>query len=175
MNIKSIVVLFVILYTCIHIWEKERTDKIHPFGGDNRKLKIYLDKSKLSVKNFPKGEDYGVQTYWGKPNKKDTVKQALDKIEWIGTNYNSEIIWRRCLVYAIIFGLLSIIIGEINFKPDKILSIIFLLFIGFYMTKSYEKAHIQKIKSKFISQNIGIIKNKLDLSHENSIINNPLI
>lgn len=150
-------------------------DRVHPFGGDNTKLKIYLGKSNISLKKFPKGEDYGVQTYWGKPNKKDSIKEALDKIEWIGTNYNSEIIWRRCLVYAIIVGILTMIVSETSFKPDKILSIIFLLFIGFFMTKSYEKAHIQKIKSKFISQNIGIIKNKLDISHENSIIKNPLI
>lgn len=178
MKLTAVIFLCILLYVIKILWEKDVTDRTHPFGGDNFKLKKYLKNIgiKEEKKTLPKGEDYGVQTYWGKPDQKDSIKNCLDKIEWLGTNYTQEILWRRCAIYSILSGILAyLIIDYENFKITKAISVIFLLFIAFYMTKSYENTHIFKIKSKFITRNISIVKKKLKLSHENFILVNPLI
>jgi len=179
MKIVTLIFLGILLYIVKFLWTNDIVDRRHPFGGDNDKLKTYLARHGISrdrIGKFPKGEDYGVQTYWGKPNKKDSICRSLDKIEWLATNYKTEVIWRRCLVYAIVLGLLIFIaIGKERFEIDRILSVILLLYIGFYMSKSYENTHIMNIKSKFLEKNVGAIKEKLNLDQKNSIFRHPIL
>ena len=152
-----------IIFLCFKLWQYDIKDRTKPFGTDNIKNNKY-------AKNIF-GEDNGVCTFWGKPNKKDTVKKSLDKIEWISSIYKDEIIWRRCLVFSIIFSLL---ITFVNFKFENSLVQIFLINISFlYLClislKNYENTHISKIKNNHIQKNSHFIKKKLNLDFGNVI------
>ena len=156
-------------------FSSEIKDRFHPFGGDEIKLKKYT-KLYRNDKEINKCEESGVQVFWGKPSRKDTLKQSLDKIEWLSTNYNYETIWRRCFIYSVAFTVILTIILKLGKKDiDKILTLVLILFLAFYMTRSYEKCHIQKPKTKFITRHINKIKKKLNIDGSNDINNFSLL
>jgi hypothetical protein len=151
---KNYILCLVLFFIAIYVWEIDYKDRTHPYGTDDTKNKKYYP-------NF-KGEDYGVSVFWGKPDKKDTIRRSLDKIQWLFSPHKDEIIWRRVLFFSIIIGIIFYISEKQN-----ILFYIAVLYIGFYQIKMYEKAHISAIKSKYIDRNILSIKRKLKLEKTN--------
>jgi hypothetical protein len=141
----------------------ERIDQTHPFGTDSTKNNKYAE-------NLV-GEDYGMNTFWGKPNSKDTVKKMIDKVQWLSTSYTREVFWRKTVFFAclLMFLILIVIDYTLILKPDKIVSVLSLCYIAIYMYRSYDNAHLRKIQCKFINQNIRKIKRKLNIKVGNFI------
>ena len=162
MNKKLIILSISVFFICFKLWQTDIKDRNKPFGTDDAKNNKY-------AKNIF-GEYNGVSTFWGNSSKKDNIKKSLDRIEWISSIYKDEIIWRRCLVFSLLFSLLIIFInGEnINFFQIFLINTI-VIYLCLYSLKNYEIAHIYKIKNNQIQKNIYSVKKKLNLDFGNTI------
>lgn len=180
-NIKSSFPFVLFLFFCLisvkRLWQIDGKDAKHPFGGDDVKLKRYLKrkykKSQIDPKFFENflHEDHGVMTFWGKPEKTDSIKNSLSKIEWLGNNYKDQIVWRKCLICAILASIfIWIIVGINKFKVTKAIAILFALYVIFYGIRNYEGAHFYKIKARYIYSNVDNIRKKLKIGGGNDIV-----
>uniref|UniRef100_A0A6C0EKN3 Uncharacterized protein n=1 Tax=viral metagenome TaxID=1070528 RepID=A0A6C0EKN3_9ZZZZ len=142
----------------------ETIENTHPFGREAKNKKKYFEKDR---------RNFGKYTYWGKPSKKDTIKNSLDKLHWLGEVHNKEVIWRRALYFAIIITLCVIVVINYKFlfRPSKLLGILTVVYIGIYMHRSYDSAHLRGDQGRLIRQNVRKIKNKLKISHDNPLDN----
>jgi hypothetical protein len=163
---KKIFILFILFYIIFYTWKKHLKERNYPLTFNN-KLRVKMGQNKF-YQNKP--YYYSKNIFWGKPIINDNIKKSLDKIEWLGTNYDYEITWRRSLYYSIILSLIIFIVtGQYKFQIEKLLLIIFIIYIGFFIYNSRYRAGYLKIKSYFISQNIKNIKNSLQLKLDNYI------
>jgi hypothetical protein len=168
-KIASLLFSVAILYFLVKI---DVVDRNHPFGGSDRKMKVL----KKHVKNVEFGEENGKTTFWGKPAKTDDAKKMIDKIQWLGTNYDKDILWRKSLIFAVVLTLVLETISLQNVSYSKKLFITCLvLFVGVYMYRSYENTHLYLIKAKMLNQNVKNLKNILKIDQSNFIDNIKLI
>lgn len=149
----SFVIIAILLV--FHLFKIDSIDNSRPFGTDTYKNERY-------AKNLV-GEDYGVMTFWGKPQKNDTIKKSLDRIEWLNRTLHREVFWRKSLAFAIILGLIISIITETILSPPKLIAIFIACYVFIYMRRSYDSSHLYKIQTKFVTQNIRKIKRQLDV------------
>lgn len=153
-----------IIALLIRLMNVEKIEHTHPFGTDIIKNEKYIKKGKIGV-------DYGKYTYWGKPSKNDTVEKSLNRIQWIGSSYSKEVIWRRAMIFAILttFGAIIIMNYKYLFRPSKIIGVLSIVYIGIYMYRSHDNAHLRNDQNRLTQLNIKNIKKKLSLK-----LNNPL-
>ena len=122
------IILITLLLYVINI---ENIDNTRPYGTDKEKMKEY--------KNISFSEENGVQTFWGKYLKTDTVNDSLKKIKILSTAVQKDIIWRKAMIGAIIITLiLSLFINNILF----LLLVLFLCFNVIYFSINYYVRHI---------------------------------
>jgi hypothetical protein len=161
-----IAVLILLCYICLN---QEKYDALFPFGGDHSKNNKY-------TKGL-KGEDYGVGMFWGKPFKKDSILDNLNKIQWLSTKSLNDVRWRRSLVIAILSSIFLIV--TINTKLVKnnvlILFLVLFLFNIVYFSTNWYVHHVLWRRAKFINTHIRKIKRKLSLTQHNKIYDNKLI
>jgi hypothetical protein len=164
---KLIIPLVLIIISYI-ISNTEKTDTNNPFGSDTIKNKKYSKKS---------GDEYGVNTYWGKPSVKDNERKIIDKIQWLSHSYENDTIWRRSIIFATIGAITSVISIDPKFllDPTHVMCIFLMMYIISYMSISYYTRHYLWRRSKFIDIHITKLKKKLGVSLYNSITVNPLI
>ena len=151
---NTIITLVIIgLYT-LGMWQVDNYDRTHPFGT----------KEHLNKKYTPKvwGEEYGVNVYKGIARKKDSMDRILDKVKYLGFAYQTDIIWRRSLFFAVIFSSLFIIIhGVEKFDVKSVFLVVLCMYMCIYALKQWENAHVNKIKGNHIERNIKLFKRKM--------------
>lgn len=152
-----IIYILLIILLAIKIWEIDIKDRTHPYGLDDKKNK------EIRVE----GEKYGVFSYWGKPTKKDSIKNSLDKVEWLCTNYTRDVIWRRAFVGSVILTLPLTYIMELTIHQSFL--VLLETFIGLYIYTEYDNHHIKYYKSTYTITHIKKIKKKLKISQSNPI------
>jgi hypothetical protein len=159
----------VMIYIAVCLIKVDSNDRNNPFGTDSVKNNKYA--------NGQVGEDFGVGTFWGKPDKKDSVRNGLDKIQWLSNTWNDDVVWRRSLVTGIVSSII-ILLGvdpKMILNPGKLLFVCFTVCIIVYGTMSYYMRHFLWRRSKFINTHITKVKSKLKISLHNRVLSNPLI
>ena len=101
------IVLIILVYICYILCQAENKDRTRPFGLNKERNEKYTKKI------F--GEEYGVNTFWGKPHTKDNSKKMLDKIQWLNDGPSRDIVWRRAAIFSICAIVLYSIIEKFNF------------------------------------------------------------
>ena len=165
--LKLIVPILLIILSYI-LSNIEKADVQNPFGTDTIKNKKYTKKS---------GDDYGVNTYWGKPSVKDNERKIIDKIQWLSHSYENDTIWRRSIIFATIGSITSVISIDPNllFDTTHVMCIFLIMYIISYMSISFYTRHYLWRRSKFIDIHITKLKKKIDIPLYNSITINRLI
>lgn len=163
-NTSIVIVLLILSYK---LYNKDRIDLCNPFGTDQEKnMKYAKGKS---------GEDYGVGTFWGKPENTDNLLDHLNKIQWLSNSYNTDVLWRRSLIFSIIFGIILAYSTEnIPFISRLVLATL-LIFLVSYFSLSYYKHHVLWRRVKFIDTHVRKTKSKLKLPLNNKINENVII
>ncbi len=161
--IKTVCILIVLVYLALKIHKIDQIDYTHPFGTDMVKNKKYF--KKYISKKCPI-EEYGVGIYWGKSNKNDTRKSRLDKIQWLSHKCDTDVLWRRSFIIAVIG---TCIISVSNFY--NIILIFLILFMSAYFSVNYYRHHVLDKRSKIIDKHIKNLKDDLEISQDNDIIN----
>jgi hypothetical protein len=164
-NTTIVILLLILSYK---LYNKDRIDLCNPFGTDQDKnMKYTKGKS---------GEDYGVGTFWGRPEKSDVLLDHLNKVQWLSNSYITDVLWRRSLMFSIIFGLiLAYSINENTSFISRIVLCTLLIFIVSYFSLTYYKHHILWRRTKFIDTHIRKTKSKLNLPLNNKINENLII
>lgn len=160
-----IIVIIFFLFLSKKLYSVEICDRHSPFGTDEKKNRLYV--------NGKKGDDYGINTFWGKPSKNDTVNQKLDKIQWLSHSYKNDVVWRRSLVCALVLSIPLAITLDLDYKG--LLTITPCVYISIYMSFNYYNHHYLWRRSKFIDIHIRKIKRSLKLPLYNKISENPNI
>ena len=144
-------------------------DRHYPFGSDKEKNEKYASNKK--------GDDYGINTYWGIPNLKDDNRKILDKIQWLSSSYKQDVWWRRILISSIFLSIVCIFALDIQIvsKSHSIFIILFCIFIGIEYNISYYNHHYLWRRTKFIDTHIRKLKENLGIPLYNRISENPLI
>ena len=162
-NAIVIVALLVLAYK---IFQTDVNDRMKPFGTDTYKnQKFAKDNS---------GEDFGVNTYWGRPSKKDTNQKRLDKIQWLCHTPENDVIWRRSFVFALIFSLVSVIVLGI-FDYKNVIIMIIIIFASNYTSFIYYKRHLLSRRIKFVDIHVQKLKEHLKIPLYNKITNSMII
>jgi hypothetical protein len=164
--IKTVIVVIVYIVVILfakNIWSMDNRDRSHPYGLDvvrNNKYKKGLE-----------GEKYGVSVYWGLPEKTDKNIDHLNKIEWLSTSYNREVLWRKALVCSVILvPIMLLIIGTEHFLNIKNLFMcIPLAFMLFYLSTSHYNHHVNHYRSTYVKSHVRKLKRSLKLSSRNPI------
>jgi hypothetical protein len=169
MKYKNILFFIILFFITNKIYQTELKDRYHPFGGNDLKLDKFLKKN--NIKQLDICDSNGKNIFWGKPEPKENIKKKLDKIEWLSTNYQNEIIWRKSLIQSILLSLIlyTIIANKIDFDIGIIVSFIMISFAVIIMSKNYDKCHNSKVKAKHIVNHIHAIKKKLNIPFSNSL------
>ena len=152
--IISALILCVIWFITIKIWQTDNFDRTHPFGTKNH----------LNEKYTPNlyGEEYGFNVYKGIVKKKDGIDIILTKIRLLGSSYNDDIVWRRCIFFSVIFSTIFVIINGLENCGIKLIGTVLLcMYMCVYMLKQWENTHVNKIKSNHIDRNIKILGKKI--------------
>jgi len=144
-------------------------DRHYPFGSDTEKNEKYARNKK--------GDDYGINTYWGIPDSKDDNRKILDKIQWLSNSYKQDVWWRRILIPSIILSIICIFVLDVKLllKPYYIFVILFSIFISIHYSITYYNHHYLWRRTKFIDTHIRKLKENLGLPLYNRIAENPLI
>lgn len=160
------IVIVALLILAYKIFQTDVNDRMKPFGTDTYKnQKFAKDNS---------GEDFGVNTYWGRPSKKDTNQKRLDKIQWLCHTPENDVIWRRSFVFALIFSLLSVIVLGI-FDYKNVIIMIFIIFASNYTSFIYYKRHLLSRRIKFVDIHVQKLKEHLKIPLVNKIVNSMII
>jgi hypothetical protein len=164
--IINAIVIVVLLVLAYKVFQTDVNDRMKPFGTDTYKnQKFAKDKS---------GEDFGVNTYWGRPSKRDTNQNRLDKIQWLSHTTENDVIWRRSFVFALIFSLLSVIaLGIFDYK--NVIIMIFIMFASNYTSFIYYKRHLLNRRIKFVDIHVQKLKEDLKIPLFNKITNSMTI
>lgn len=163
MKLILICLIGLICLICLSkIYYLDVKDRSNPFGLNDAKNKLY---------NFPSSEQNGVSTFWGKPNKNDSLLKQLNKIEWLSTNHNTEVKWRRSLFFGLLGALVLIVTKDYQQLADiKHLITNAIVISGLiYFSHIYYGHHVQNIKTKYISKHINKLKKQLDQPLDNNI------
>lgn len=166
-KLNTILIFFFLFYALQFLWKGEMVDARHPFGGDNWKLEKYKKKTGelKSVKTDQNkiGEEYGVNTYWGRPKKGDLPETSLSRIDWLFGHYTREICWRKSLILSIVALFGTCFIFGLETLTSHGFQLLLFFFILFYMSKSYESTHGAKIREKLGIWNTDILRKKLGI------------
>ena len=159
-------VIVVLLFLMYKIAQTDVIDRTKPFGTDSGKNQKFA-KGKV-------GEDFGVNTYWGRPSKTDTNQKRLDKIQWLSHTPVNDVEWRRTFIFAVIFSLSgALALGIFDYK--HIFTLLFIIFIAIYTYASYYKHHLLARRTKFVDIHIKNLKEDLKLSLTNKISSSMII
>lgn len=159
-----IILVVILVFSCMRIYNTDVKDRTHPFGTDTGKNMKY---TKGIV-----GEENGVGTFWGKPAKKDDILENLNKIQWLANSSEHDVLWRRSIVIAVFSSILIAFAIDVNIllnKPSKLLFLIFFIFLISYFSMTYYKFHVLWRRIRFINTHIRKIKTKLGLPLYNKI------
>lgn len=153
--------IFVILL--VKMMKIDNMDKTLPFGTDIHKNNKYA-KGKS-------GEEYGVQTFWGRPRNKDDARNCIDKIQWLSGGFQKDVMWRRSLIFAVVFTIVIIICTDINlfFRPGYFVLLVCLLFIAIYASHTYYTRHFLNKRVLFINTHIRKLKDQMNIPQYNRI------
>jgi hypothetical protein len=164
--IINCIVIVILLVFAYKIFQTDVKDRMKPFGTDTYKNEKFA-KGKL-------GEDFGVNTYWGRPSKTDTNQNILDKIQWLSQTPENDVIWRRSFVFGLIFSLLSVIaLGIFDYK--NVIIMLFIMFVSNYTSVIYYKRHLLNRRIKFIDIHVQKLKEDLKIPLYNKITNSMII
>ena len=159
-----------LLFSAVKLWGVDVADRTHPFGSDSSKNGKYAPN--LS------GEDYGVQTVWGKPRSKDRPRAMLDKIQWLSHSPRRDVFWRRAFVFATLGTILLMLamrgLQGLGNARQVVCSFV-LFFLLCYFTMSYYVTHFVWRRTKFIDTHVRRLKSEMGLPQANRIVENPLI
>ena len=154
MMTSSIYTLLVISLITIRLFLLNEKDRTHPYGTNMQ----------LNEKYSPGivGEIYGKNVFKGISSEKDTISKALSKIRFLSYSYREDIIWRRCVVFSVIFSFVLLFINGIEeCTPRSIVSTILCMFVCVYLLRHWENAHLNSIKETHVKNNIKVIKKRL--------------
>ena len=166
----SIILTMFLIFSVIKCMNTDNIDRTRPFGTDSIKNNKY-------AKNLV-GEDYGVGTFWGKPDKNDKIIDHLNKIQWLNNSFKQDVIWRRSIIIGVFTGILIALCIDIDIilnQPSKLLFIIITIFMVSYFSLNYYNRHFLWRRSKFVNTHIRKIKSNLKLPLYNKIDENKLI
>lgn len=169
MKVLNLLIPVIAVVIAVKVFGVDSIDRNNPFGTDKAKNDKYT-KGKS-------GESYGVQTFWGKPSSKDTIKDALDKIQWLTHSAERDIHWRRSFISAVVAAIIIVlsINAKLFYKPVYFFLVVFMGFIMCYFTLTYYVRHLLDRRIKFVDRHVRKIKSKLKISLRNSIDENPII
>lgn len=109
------------------------------------------------------GEEYGVNTYWGKPKKGDKIETTLARIDWLFGYYTREICWRKSLIVSIVALIGTCFIFGLETVTSHGFQLLLFFFILFYMSKSYESTHGAKIREKLGILNTDNVRKQMGI------------
>jgi len=162
MKLQTVAFYTITILLFTRIYKMDTYDRTHPYG---------LDITRNVSKKDLIGEDYGKDVYWGKPEYKDTIKKRLDKIEWLGKAFRTEVSWRRAMIGAFILSTLLIFVIDYKLFTNYNIYISFVMisFIVLYFQTQYYKHHLCERRGRFITTHVNKIKTKLKLPIINTI------
>lgn len=148
-TILSIIGLVILLYTLKTVSSWEWTDIKCPHGPDTK------DRSLCKEGN---GKNYN----GSQPNKTDTTRILLDKINIAGTAVKKDVLWRKAFMYASIASILIFLLALRKFPElhELFLTTLLIMLVIYFGNNYYNYHHYSHIENN-IKDTVNILKSRL--------------